>query len=58
MASAKSQKISPMELCERIIDGDQLPAGMRTSIKKSLASFVGAVKKLRRAADKVGLLLS
>jgi DNA helicase-2/ATP-dependent DNA helicase PcrA len=56
IAAAKAQKVSPMELCERIIDGDQLPAGIRPGIKKNLANFVGAVKKLRRAADKASAL--
>lgn len=45
-----------MEMCERIIDGDQLPAGVKPSIKKNLANFVGVVRKLRRAADKVSTL--
>jgi DNA helicase-2/ATP-dependent DNA helicase PcrA len=43
-----------MELCERIIDGDKLPTGMKPAIKTKLANFVGVVRKLRRAADKVG----
>jgi len=42
-----------MELCERITDGDTLPEGIRPAVKKSLATFVGIVRKLRRAADKV-----
>jgi DNA helicase-2/ATP-dependent DNA helicase PcrA len=42
-----------MELCERITDGDALPEGIRPAVKKSLANFVGIVRKLRRAADKV-----
>ncbi|WVW80167.1 hypothetical protein I302_102144 [Kwoniella bestiolae CBS 10118] len=50
--AAKSMKISPMELSERIIDGEPLPAGVKASIKKNLGSFVGAVRKLRRAAEK------
>lgn len=54
VAAAKKEKISPMELCERIIDGDQLPAGVKASIKRNLASFVGVVRKIRRAAQKVG----
>lgn len=53
VAAAKKEKISPMELCERIIDGDQLPVGLKPAIKKNLASFVGVVRKLRRAAQKV-----
>ncbi|WRT65721.1 uncharacterized protein IL334_002669 [Kwoniella shivajii] len=50
--TAKSMKISPMELSERIIDGEPLPAGLKAGIKKNLGSFVGAVRKLRRAAEK------
>lgn len=42
-----------MELCERIIDGDQLPLGLKPAIKKNLGNFVGVVRKLRRAAQKV-----
>ncbi|WVF65803.1 hypothetical protein IAT40_000540 [Kwoniella sp. CBS 6097] len=52
LAAAKSMKISPMELSERIIDGEPLPAGIKSGIKKNLASFVGAVRKIRRAAEK------
>ncbi|KAK6907367.1 hypothetical protein I203_101361 [Kwoniella mangroviensis CBS 8507] len=50
--AAKVTKISPMELSERIIDGEPLPAGLKAGIKKNLGSFVGAVRKLRRAAEK------
>ncbi|WWC68615.1 uncharacterized protein I206_102545 [Kwoniella pini CBS 10737] len=50
--AAKSMKISPMELCERIIDGEPLPNGLKAGIKKNLGTFVGAVRKLRRAAEK------
>ncbi|WWC87908.1 uncharacterized protein L201_002808 [Kwoniella dendrophila CBS 6074] len=50
--AAKSMKISPMELSERIIDGEPLPAGLKAGIKKNLGTFVGAVRKLRRAAEK------
>jgi DNA helicase-2/ATP-dependent DNA helicase PcrA len=42
-----------MELCERIIDGDRLPAGIKPAIKSKLATFVGVVRKLRRAAQRV-----
>lgn len=42
-----------MELCERIIDGDRLPAGIKPAIKTKLANFVGVVRKLRRAAHRV-----
>ncbi|KAK8861601.1 hypothetical protein IAR55_002424 [Kwoniella newhampshirensis] len=52
MAAAKSMKISPMELSERIIDGEPLPAGLKPALKKNLATFVGAVRKLRRAAER------
>ncbi|WVQ93444.1 hypothetical protein IAU59_000518 [Kwoniella sp. CBS 9459] len=52
LAAAKSMKISPMELSERIIDGEPLPSGVKAGIKKNLASFVGAVRKIRRAAEK------
>jgi len=47
--------ISPMELSERIIDGDKLPEGIKPALKRNLASFVGIVRKLRRAAEKVQL---
>jgi len=46
-------KISQMELSERIIDGAKLPAGIKPGLKKNLASFVGVVRKLRRAAERV-----
>ncbi|WVQ74660.1 hypothetical protein IAR50_004262 [Cryptococcus sp. DSM 104548] len=49
---ARKDSITPMELCERITDGDQLPEGIKPNVQKSLASFVGAVRKLRRAAEK------
>ncbi|OCF43356.1 DNA helicase II/ATP-dependent DNA helicase PcrA [Kwoniella heveanensis CBS 569] len=52
LAAAKSMKISPMELSERIIDGEPLPSGIKSGIKKNLATFVGAVRKIRRAAEK------
>lgn len=52
LAAAKSQKISPMELCERMVDGDALPAGIKAAVKNKLASFVGVVRKLRRAAQR------
>ncbi|ORY24047.1 P-loop containing nucleoside triphosphate hydrolase protein [Naematelia encephala] len=52
LAAAKKQKVSPMQLCEDIIDGDQLPAGIKPAVKKNLAAFVGVVRKLRRAATK------
>ncbi|KAK4688393.1 ATP-dependent DNA helicase UvrD/PcrA, partial [Tremellales sp. Uapishka_1] len=52
VAAAKKMKVSPMELSERITDGDKLPTGLKPAIKKSLASFVGIVRKLRRAAVK------
>lgn len=55
LSAAKKEKISPMELCERIIDGDQLPLGLKPAIKKNLGNFVGVVRKLRRAAQKVSL---
>jgi len=42
-----------MELCERITDGDQLPLGLKPAVKKNLASFVGVIRKLRRAAQSV-----
>jgi DNA helicase-2/ATP-dependent DNA helicase PcrA len=44
-----------MELCERITDGDQLPLGLKPAVKKNLASFVGVIRKLRRAAQSVSL---
>lgn len=56
MAAAKKEKIPPMELCERITDGDQLPVGLKPAIKKNLASFVGVIRKLRKAAQKVSQL--
>ena len=53
MAAARKEKIPPMELCERITDGDQLPLGLKPAVKKNLASFVGVIRKLRRAAQSV-----
>ena len=53
LAAAKSMNISPMELAERIIDGDKLPEGIKPALKRNLASFVGVVRKLRRAAERV-----
>ena len=50
-------KISPMELSERIIDGDKLPAGIKPAVKRNLAAFVGVVRKLRRAAERVSLAM-
>jgi hypothetical protein len=47
-----------MELCERITDGDQLPLGLKPAVKKNLASFVGVIRKLRKAAQNVCTLLS
>ncbi|KAI9632622.1 P-loop containing nucleoside triphosphate hydrolase protein [Dioszegia hungarica] len=52
VAAAKRAKISPMELCERMTDGDPLPEGIKAGLKNKLASFVGIVRKLRRAAQK------
>ncbi|KAL1411641.1 ATP-dependent DNA helicase srs2 [Vanrija albida] len=49
--AAKRDKVSPMELSERIIDGDKLPQGIKPAVKKNLATFVGIVRKLRRAAS-------
>ncbi|ODN83942.1 DNA helicase II/ATP-dependent DNA helicase PcrA [Cryptococcus wingfieldii CBS 7118] len=49
---AKKDKITPMELCERITDGERLPEGIKPNVQKNLASFVGAVRKLRRVAEK------
>lgn len=53
MTAAKKLKISPMELSERIIDGAEIPRGVKPGIKSKLAEFVGVVRKLRRAAQKV-----
>ena len=55
LSAAKAMRISPMELSERIIDGDKLPEGIKSGLKKNLASFVGVIRKLRRAAAKVSL---
>ncbi|BEI85006.1 hypothetical protein CcaverHIS002_0504070 [Cutaneotrichosporon cavernicola] len=52
VAAARKKRVPPMALCEDIIDGEKLPAGIKPSMKKNLASFVGVVRKLRRAALK------
>lgn len=48
-------KISPMELCERVTDGEAIPTNIKPGVKKSLANFVGVVRKLRRAAERVSV---
>ena len=53
LAAAKAQNVSPMDLSERIIDGDKLPVGIKPALKRNLANFVGIVRKLRRAAERV-----
>lgn len=53
LAAAKRAKVTPMELCERMVDGDRLPDGIKPATKNKIASFVGVVRKLRRAAAKV-----
>lgn len=40
-----------MELAESIVDGDNV-VSVKTALKKNLATFVGVVRKLRRAALK------
>lgn len=57
LAAAKKRNTSPMELCESIVDGEQLPAGIKPAIRKTLANFVGTVRRLRRSAEKVSLRL-
>ncbi|GMK55602.1 hypothetical protein CspeluHIS016_0206580 [Cutaneotrichosporon spelunceum] len=52
VASAKKMNVPPMALCEDIVDGAKLPAGIKPAMKKNIASFVGVVRKLRRAAVK------
>ncbi|KAL7420030.1 ATP-dependent DNA helicase srs2 [Cryptotrichosporon argae] len=52
LAAAKAAKVSPMELCERVVDGDKLPVGIKPSLKHNLAKFVGVVRRLRRASAK------
>lgn len=52
VAAAKAENVSPMQLCERITDGEPLPSSLKPGIKAKLANFVGIVRKLRRAADK------
>ncbi|KIR97562.1 DNA helicase II/ATP-dependent DNA helicase PcrA [Cryptococcus deuterogattii 2001/935-1] len=52
LSTAKSMKISPMELCERVTDGEAIPTNIKPGVKKSLANFVGVVRKLRRAAER------
>ena len=47
-----------MELSDLIIDGGQFPVGIKPAVKQKLAGFVGAVRKLRRAAQKVSHLVS
>ncbi|AAW42599.2 ATP-dependent DNA helicase pcra, putative [Cryptococcus deneoformans JEC21] len=51
LSTAKSMKISPMQLCERVTDGEGIPANIKPGVKKSLANFVGVIRKLRRAAE-------
>lgn len=53
VAAASRAGVPPMNLAERIIDGDTLPAGIKPAMKRNLAEFVGIVRKLRRAALKV-----
>ena len=53
LAAAKQLKTGPMELCERIIEGEELPEGIKPGMKRNMAHFVGVVKKLRRAANEV-----
>lgn len=52
LRQAKARKISPMALAEMITDGHPFPE-LKTALKKNLGSFVGIVRKLRRAAAKV-----
>lgn len=52
-AAAKKSKCSPMELCERMVDGEQLPDGIKVGTKNKIAGFVGVVRKLRRAGQQV-----
>lgn len=58
LSAAKAEGVSPMELSERIIDGDKLPVGIKPAIKRNLASFVGIIRKLRRAATRVSCFLT
>lgn len=51
-------KLSPMELCERVTDGETIPTNVKPGVKKSLANFVGVIRKLRRAADGVSVFVS
>lgn len=51
-------KISPMELCERVTDGEAIPTNIKPGVKKSLANFVGVIRKLRRAAERVSVSVS
>lgn len=53
LAAAKKAMCSPMELCERMVDGEQLPEGIKVGTKNKIAGFVGVVRKLRRAALQV-----
>lgn len=50
-------KISPMQLCERVTDGEGIPANIKPGVKKSLANFVGVIRKLRRAAEGVSVFV-
>ena len=34
-----------------MVDGGEIPDGIRPGVKKNLANFVGIVRKIRRAAD-------
>ncbi|WVN90725.1 uncharacterized protein L203_105967 [Cryptococcus depauperatus CBS 7841] len=50
--TAKSYKISPMELCERVTDGESIMSGLKSSARRTLATFVDIIRKLKRAAQK------
>lgn len=52
-AAAKKAKVSPMKLCEGMVDGEQPPEGVKPATRTKIAGFVGVVRKLRRAAAQV-----
>jgi DNA helicase-2/ATP-dependent DNA helicase PcrA len=41
-----------------MVDGEQLPDGIKVGTKNKIAGFVGVVRKLRRAAERVSYLSS
>lgn len=54
LAQAATKKITGMELCERIVDGENVE-GIKTGLKKNLVDFVQIVRELRVHAKKVSI---